>query len=694
MAVTATSVRQPGFARRWTQGAQGSAAQVGCTISGPRRTAPRAARSGARVVRRQRYGFSVVAHGGVATGSSRAGASEWATAPEWAAANNVVPLDAPIKAPSVHQVDFLVIGSGIAGLSYALKVAEFGSVAVVTKAEAQEGCTQYAQGGVCAVLDPLDSVESHVRDTFVAGCFLNNLGAVEAVCREGPERVLELAAMGAAFTASVDGSLHLTREGGHSHRRIVHAADVTGREIERALLANARSHPNITFHEHHLAVDLVLAEVGGAQQCLGVDVLDQKAGNMARFVAPVTMLATGGAGQVYPYTTNPGVTTGDGMAMAARGKAAMANMEFVQFHPTSFYTGAAAGSGRSFLISEAVRGEGGLLYNQAGDRFMTRYDDRLELAPRDVVARAIQDQMLARGDSHVLLDISHMPAAETLAHFPNIAARCAESGVDITRDPIPVVPAQHYMCGGVQTGLTGETSVPGLFACGEVACTGLHGANRLASNSLLEGLVFATRAVKPAVAHLTATRSTAPLALQYAATHLGGAAAKMPSKLAPAAEAWVAAKRAKLAAVMWNAAGIVRNQADLKAGLEELAGLYVETKALVEAYGLSTPLVELRNLVSVAELIVSSAIQRRESRGLHFCSDYPSPAAEEAHETIIRTSFRRRYDMRQVADTLAAPRPLTGVFPPSPRGPVTKTDPLNPAPRVRDLVLRSIKEQP
>jgi L-aspartate oxidase len=611
-------------------------------------------------------------------------------------ASNILPLQqAPALQPA-KQFDFLVVGSGIAGLTYALKVAEHGSVAVVTKAGASDGCTQYAQGGVCAVLDAADSVESHVRDTFVAGCFLNNLGAVEAVCREGPDRVLELVAMGAEFTRGADGELHLTREGGHTHRRIVHAADVTGREIERALVAAASAHPNIALFEHHLAVDLVTDEVGGVKHCLGMDVLDQGAGAMARFVAPVTMLATGGCGQVYPNTTNPGVTTGDGMAIAHRAKAAMANMEFVQFHPTSLFQAGRPAGARSFLISEAVRGEGGLLFNQAGERFMFGYDERLELAPRDVVARAIQDQMLGRNESHVLLDISHKPAGKVLEHFPNIAARCAESGIDITRDPIPVVPAQHYMCGGVQTGLTGQTSVAGLFACGEVACTGLHGANRLASNSLLEGLVFAARAVKPSVQHLAAVRSTAPQALEYAA---GRSSGKVPQRLGAASAAWVAEKRSRLNALMWSCAGIVRNQAHLKAALGQLAELYVETKALGEAYGCNTELVELRNLVTCAELVVSSALQRRESRGLHFCSDFPAPAAEEAHETIIRTSFRRRYDMSGVRETLIAPRAPTGTLSsalrlmPKPVAPVAAPAP-KPAPaRARDVVLRSQKDE-
>lgn len=554
--------------------------------------------------------------------------------------------------------DFLVLGSGIAGLSFALKAAEYGRVAVITKADVGEGCTQYAQGGVCAVLDVLDCVDDHVRDTMEAGAWLNDPKAVEVVCREGAARVLELAELGANFTRNADGSLHLTREGGHSAKRIVHAADMTGAEVERALVAVARRHPAIDLYEHHFGVDLVLDELDGARYCVGLDVLDQKEKSMTRFVAPVTMLASGGAGQLYPMTTNPGVTTGDGIAMAYRAKASVANMEFVQFHPTSLYEpggGASAAGGRAFLITEAVRGEGGRLFNLSGDRFMERYDDRLELATRDIVARSIHDQLLARGEEHVLLDISHEPADAVLAHFPNIAARCAAQGIDITRDPIPVVPAQHYFCGGVRSGLLGETNIAGLFACGEVASTGLHGANRLASNSLLEGLVFAHRALEPAVAHAAYMHRSAPSMLRYAAARADFTGSRAPVALSPQARDWVAAKRRELRQVMWAHCGIVRTRAGLKQAFWQLASLYLETKAMCQSYGVNQELQELHNLVSVGELVVSSALQRKESRGGHYCIDYPAESEEQRREVVIAQSLRRRTDLARVAGQLHLP---------------------------------------
>ncbi|KAL3135610.1 hypothetical protein ABBQ38_006091 [Trebouxia sp. C0009 RCD-2024] len=524
-----------------------------------------------------------------------------------------------------------------------LQVAEFGRVAIVTKAQADEGCTTYAQGGVCAVLDPLDSVEKHVQDTMVAGAHLNNPAAVDAVCREGPKAVLELVELGAQFTTNPDGSLHLTNEGGHSDRRVVHAADVTGREIERALIHSAKNNPNITFFEHHFAQDLVYDQINGASHCLGADVLDQQAGTMTRFVAPVTLLATGGGGQVYPNTTNPSVTTGDGMAMAYRAKASMANMEFVQFHPTAFFSGGAPVSrGRTFLISEALRGEGGVLYNQSMERFMPQYDARLELAPRDVVARSIQDQMMKRGESHVLLDVSHESASKIMKHFPNIAAQCQQSGIDITQQPIPVVPAQHYMCGGVQTGLLGDTNIPGLFACGEVACTGLHGANRLASNSLLEGLVFANRAVEASVCHAEYALKQAGSALHHAAVSADFTGSQAPAALSTASSEWIAATRNELTSLMWSNAGIVRNTSDMQKGLTRLSSLCMEVKSLVKSSGVNTALTELHNLATVGELIMASALQRKESRGLHYCVDFPFVAQDQCHPTVIKSSVKRR----------------------------------------------------
>jgi L-aspartate oxidase len=518
---------------------------------------------------------------------------------------------------------------------------------------------------------------------------------VEVVCREGPARVLELAALGARFTTNADGSLHLTREGGHSHRRIVHAADLTGGEIERALLAAARSHPNVTFFEHHLAVDLVTDEVRGVRHCFGVDALDTRpaaagGGGVTRFVGLATMLACGGAGHVYPHTTNPSVATGDGMAMAYRAHATLANMEFVQFHPTALYTppgaalagggdGGAAADGRTFLITEAVRGEGGRLYNLAGERFMAGYDARLELAPRDVVARAIQDQMLRRGEAHVWLDISHKPADELRAHFPNIAARCAAQGVDITAGPIPVLPAQHYMCGGVQTGLLGETSVQGLFACGEVACSGLHGANRLASNSLLEGLVFADRAVGPSVAHAEYALKACGRQLHYAAA---SAEARSARPLPAATAAWAAAARAELRATMWRAAGIVRRSGELAAAAEALGALGAEVAAATRAHGVAAPLVELRNLLTCAELIVGCALQRRESRGLHYNADFPATEERECRPSLASRA-PAGVGAARLAEAAAAAAAAGGGGGSSPRG-ARKV--------VRDLSVRSMAD--
>ena len=393
---------------------------------------------------------------------------------------------------------------------------------------------------------------------------------------------------------------------------MVHAADATGSEIERALVASVRAHPQIRVYERHLAVDLVLsADAGGA--CLGADTWDRETGKPRRFLANATMLATGGAGHVYPCTTNPGVATGDGMAMAHRAGATMANLEFVQFHPTALYVdGVADSSGSAFLISEAVRGAGGRLYNGRGERFMPGYDGRAELAPRDVVARCIDSECKRLGDPCVWLDISHKPASDILAHFPNIAAHCASLGIDMTHQRIPVRPAAHYFCGGVVTDLFGQTSVPGLFAAGEVACTGLHGANRLASNSLLEGVVFSRRA--------------APVARAYAERAAGGLAAPLRAAAAAAPRASLsiggdgiaaAALRARLQALMWSSAGIVRTTAGLQLGLEDVRAVRAASEALLQKQGALAEQ-ELRNLAAVSELVLRCALLRRESRGLHY----------------------------------------------------------------------------
>ena len=555
------------------------------------------------------------------------------------------------------EYDFAVIGSGIAGLTYAIKTAKYGRVAIITKHDADEGCTKLAQGGVCAVLDEHDSVEKHIKDTQVAGAFLNDESAVEAVCSEGAERVLELIEFGAEFTRNKDGSLHLTREGGHSDRRIVHAADLTGAEIERALLECAMKDPNIDFFEHHMAVDLVTGKIGGVKACLGVDVIDQRDMALTRFVAPVTLLASGGGGQVYPASTNPAVSTGDGIAMAHRARAVIGNMEFVQFHPTGLYD--PEGGSRRFLISEAVRGEGGILYNLGGERFMSKYDDRLELAPRDVVARAIDNEMKIRGDTHVLLDISHMPSDMLMGHFPNIAEKCLSKGIDICKDPIPVVPTQHYMCGGVDVGLQGETSLEGLFAAGEVSCTGLHGANRLASNSLLEGLVYGHRAAKAGAVHLDSMKVKGAEALAKAAREAHALAVKKPRPLSSATKAWVDRKCTDMRRVLWQSAGIVRTTKGLTTALEELAQLYVEANELLISHPLNCDILELTNLVTVAELIVSSALMRTESRGLHYVLDHPETLDSHREPTLINSTLKKRFDLAPLQTKLASSGGIT-----------------------------------
>lgn len=545
---------------------------------------------------------------------------------------------------ATKHFDFLVIGSGVAGLRYALAVAKYGSVAILTKSEAHESNTVYAQGGVSAVLDPADSVESHIRDTIVAGAFLCDEETVEVVCREGPERVRELIAWGALFDQSEDGQLHLAREGGHSHHRIVHAADMTGREIERALLTAVCSNPDIVMFKHHAAVDLLTRQDGAKVVCYGADALDTRKQKVVRFLAGVTMLASGGAGHVYPTTTNPLVSTGDGVALAQRAHAVVSNMEFVQFHPTALADEGLpikpAKRENAFLITEAMRGAGGILYNQSMERFMPHYDSRAELAPRDMVARSIDDQLKKRNEKFVYLDISHKPAKEILAHFPNIAAECLKYGLDITKQPIPVVPAAHYMCGGVQTGLMGDTSIEGLFAAGEVTCTGLHGANRLASNSLLEALVFAERAVEPSVAHALRIGG-GRLDVDESREWPRPAVALLAKDIEVAEILQVTAlQRKRLQQVMWDYVGIVRSTERLKVAQAELSELEIEWEAQLLRHGwkpnmISLEVCEMRNLLSVANLVISSALARQESRGLHYTTSFPELVESERIPTIL-----------------------------------------------------------
>ncbi|KAJ6838649.1 L-aspartate oxidase, chloroplastic [Iris pallida] len=537
--------------------------------------------------------------------------------------------------------DFVVIGSGVAGLKYALEVSKHGSVAIITKAEPQESNTNYAQGGVSAVLSPSDSVESHMHDTMVAGAYLCDEETVRVVCTEGPDRVKELIAIGASFDHRDDGELHLAREGGHSHHRIVHAADMTGREIERALLKAVDEDANIFMFGHHFAIDLLTSQDNTEIYCHGVDVLDTETQQVVRFLSKVTMLASGGVGHIYPTTTNPPVATGDGIAMAQRAHAVISNMEFVQFHPTALADEGlpvklAEPRDNAFLITEAVRGDGGILYNQSLQRFMPLYDPRAELAPRDVVARSIDDQLKKRGEKYVLLDISHRPREAVLAHFPNIAAECLRFGLDITRRPIPVVPAAHYMCGGVRAGLHGETNVRGLFVAGEVACTGLHGANRLASNSLLEALVFARRAVQPSADH--AGRSwrigpSTPWARPVLPTSLPGGAREGIRRRTREV-------RAELQSVMWEYVGIVRSTSRLKSAEGRLLELEAEWEEFLSRRGWKPTMVgvgecEMRNLFCCAKLVVSSALARHESRGLHYTQDFPNLEESKRKPTVI-----------------------------------------------------------
>ncbi|MBI5835814.1 MAG: L-aspartate oxidase [Candidatus Eisenbacteria bacterium] len=530
----------------------------------------------------------------------------------------------------IRRTDFLVLGSGIGGLTYALEAARFGRVTVLTKKERGESNTNYAQGGVASVTAPGDDFRLHIRDTLRCGAGLCDPAAVRMVVEDGPPMIRQLLDWGVRFDRDGRG-LAVGREGGHSRKRIVHARDATGREIERALLEAVRHHPNIRLLEHHLGVDLILASKagmgrGGGEACLGAYVLSVHTGRMIPFLARATVLATGGAGKVYLYTTNPDIATGDGVAMGYRAGAAVADMEFVQFHPTCLYHPESHHpEARSFLISEAVRGEGGVLLNGAGRRFMGRYHRMKELAPRDVVARAIDNEMKTRGDRHVWLDVTRLGAAFVRRRFPNIHASCLEFGLDITREPIPVVPAAHYMCGGVRVDLEARTSVPRLLAVGECAMTGLHGANRLASNSLLEALVYARRAVETSRGLLGAGLPRTVPEWRDTSVELRPAAVLYQHN-------WETVRR-----LMWDLVGIVRSDGRLRSAARRLRLVREEIEAYYWRHRVTLDIVELRNLALVAELVVRSARRRGESRGLHYNVDHPDtdPRLEGRH-TLLR----------------------------------------------------------
>ena len=530
-------------------------------------------------------------------------------------------------ADSPRQFDFLILGSGIAGLTFALKVAHTGTVAIITKKSRAESNTNYAQGGIAAVTSEEDSFESHVRDTLIAGGGLCNEKVVRSIVEEGPARIEELIQLGMKFSERENyghPEFDLGQEGGHSKRRILHAKDVTGREIERALLVAIGAHKNITVLENHLAIDLITSSKLGQEQpnrCAGVYVLNNETGQVDTFSAPRITLATGGCGKVYLYTSNPDIATGDGVAMAFRAGATIANMEFIQFHPTCLYHPDA----KSFLISEAVRGEGGELTNLRGERFMESVHPLKSLAPRDVVARAIDREMKRSGDDHTLLDITHKPARFLMNRFPNIYQTCIRYGIDIAKEPIPVVPAAHYQCGGVQVTSYGETDLSGLYAIGEVACTGLHGANRLASNSLLEALVYAHRAAEHVLAHPPEpTTTTLPKWQAGSATD--------PDEMVVVSHNWEELRR-----LMWDYVGIVRTEKRLKRALTRVRNLQEEIQAYYWDFTVTSDLLELRNLAMVAELIVRSALDRRESRGLHYTLDHPEPVdALAKRDTLLR----------------------------------------------------------
>jgi L-aspartate oxidase len=516
-----------------------------------------------------------------------------------------------------HETDFLVIGSGIAGLSFALKAAEFGKVVIITKENLEESNTRYAQGGIAAVMQQPDNFEKHVQDTLIAGAGLCDEYIVRMVISEAPKQIHQLIEWGTQFDKANDGEYDLAREGGHSEHRVLHHKDNSGFEIERALCEMARKNPNIEIYENHFAIDLITQHHLGYLvkryhtniECFGAYITDFKTRKVSPFLAKCTVLATGGTGTIYNVTSNPKVATGDGIAMVYRAKGIIDNMEFIQFHPTMLYN---PEEKPAFLISEAMRGFGAVLRTLDGEEFMHKYDERGSLATRDIVARAIDNELKIRGDDHVYLDARHLDSKELLNHFPNISEKCKSLGIDITKDMIPVVPGAHFLCGGIKVDSYGLSNINRLYAIGETACTGLHGANRLASNSLLEGIVFADR-----VAKHTKERFSAYVIPQNI-PQWNDEGTTLPEEMVLITQSFK-----EMQQIMSNYVGIVRSNLRLKRALDRLEIIYEETEELYKKSTLSRKLLELRNMINVGYLIIKSAQARKESVGLHYTIDYP-----------------------------------------------------------------------
>ena len=529
----------------------------------------------------------------------------------------------------MKKYDFLVIGSGIAGLTYALKVAEYGSVCIITKASEDESNTKYAQGGVAAVWDfDQDSYRKHIADTLDAGDGLCDKRIVEIVVKEGPERVREVIDWGAKFDKNEEGEYDLGREGGHSEHRVLHHKDNTGFEIESALLRQIARHPNIELHTHYFAIDLITQHHLGQEvtrrtkniECYGVYVLNTLTKKTETILAKITLLATGGAGHAYRNTTNPIIATGDGISIFYRAKGKVMNMEFYQFHPTALYN---PGEHPSYLITEAIRGFGAVLKTSDGKEFMQKYDKRKSLAPRDIVARAIDNEMKKRGDDFVYLDCRHLDKKKFKTHFPNIYEKCKSIGIDVFKDMIPVVPAAHYLCGGIMTDELGRTSIKNIYACGECACTGLHGANRLASNSLLEAMVFSHRA------YLEAIKAIGKLPFKKGIPDWNAEGTVNPEEMV-----LITFTRLEVQNIMSNYVGIVRSNLRLRRAFKRLELIYRETEELYQRTIVSPELCELRNLINIGYLIIVSSLERKESRGLNFNTDFPKKLSE-AKNTIL-----------------------------------------------------------